>query len=84
MNPAEKEHQAKDLFCSVYGHNYTLIDNSKASNRYKCKCCNKTFIMNENGDLVNDIPSFREVLSLLKFINNKHSGGENFSSLDLA
>lgn len=83
MKPAENSCQTKDLFCSVYGHNY-IIDNRLTKNRYKCKCCDKSFIMSDNGDLVNEKPNFREVLSLLKFINKKRSRVGKFTSFDLA
>ena len=69
MDARSKENMASELFCSVFGHNYVLTP--QLNDYYTCKCCNKEFKMNEEGELVVLSPKQKEINSLLILLSTK-------------
>lgn len=69
MNTYKKENIASELFCSVFGHNFIL--SNQREDHYTCKCCEKKFTMNEDGELIDLNPRHQEINSLLHYLSTK-------------
>ena len=58
--------------CSIFGHNYQV--SKKVTNHvkeYTCEKCNKELTTNENGNLIELTPKFKEINSILEKIHSR-------------
>ena len=62
----------KNVYCSLFGHNYVVSKNvTYHVKEYKCKHCKSEMTIDGNGKFIPLTPKFKEINSVLNRIHNK-------------
>lgn len=62
MKKSSKALAPMKLYCSLFGHNYTVSKNVTSHvKEYTCKCCKRQLTTDGNGDLIELTPKFKEI-----------------------
>lgn len=71
------------VLCDFFGHKYEVTKNiTDHVKEYKCRCCNKEFTTNSNGNLTDLTPKYKEINETLARIYSNKLSKSKASRLD--
>jgi F0F1-type ATP synthase gamma subunit len=72
----------KNVYCSVFGHNYKISKNvTYHVKEYTCKHCNIQVTTNGKGGLSQLTPKYKEINSILERIHNRRIEKKQLNNL---
>ena len=75
----------KHLYCSFFGHDYTVTKNDTYHvKEYTCKHCKEQVTTNGNGKLTLLTPKYKEINAVLERIHNNRLRKKNIPVIDLS